>query len=278
VSTIIAIGGDEIGTLREDGSLKPVLADSVHREIIFRTGKKHPKILYIPTAKDDSEEYIVAFQKYYNSLGCAEIDVLRLIKERPSKKDIESKILSADVIYVNGGDTFRMIEIWKKHGIDKLLKRALHRGVIMTGHSAGAICWFTYGDSDSFGKEDDFRVTALGFVNALFCPHYDTDAFRRIGLREIMKKTPHLVALALDECAAIEIVDDNYRILTATPECRARRTYWMNGEYIIEEIEPSEDFQNLNTLLTKPLKSFSVNNELQKSQLESSDLNISEMV
>jgi len=124
MGTIIAIGGNEIGELQSDGSLEPVLTDAVHREIVAQTGKKHPKVLYIPTAKDDSEGYIAAFQQYYESLGCSQIDVLRLIRERPLKSDIESRILAADAVYVNGGDTFRMMEIWKRDGIDPILKEA----------------------------------------------------------------------------------------------------------------------------------------------------------
>jgi dipeptidase E len=252
MGTIIAIGGNEIGELQSDGSLAPVLTDAVHREIVTQTGKKHPRVLYIPTAKDDSEGYIAAFQQYYESLGCSQIDVLRLIRERPLKNDIESRILAADAVYVNGGDTFRMMEIWKRDGIDPILKEAFLKGIVMAGHSAGAICWFVDGDSDSFEKKRDFRVTALGTINAVLCPHYDTDPFRRTGLEKIMKRTPKLVAIALDECAAIEIIDDKYRILAATPTSKARRTYWENGQYIVQEIRPTRDFHDLQTLLTKP--------------------------
>jgi hypothetical protein len=67
-----------------------------------------------------------------------------------------------------------------------------------------------------------------------------------------MKRTPKLVAIALDECAAIEIIDDTYRILAATPTSKARRTFWEDGQYIIEEIRPTRDFQDLKTLLTRP--------------------------
>jgi len=251
MKTIIAIGGDEIGELQKDGTVKPVATESVHQEIIARTGKVNPRALYIPTAKDDSESYIAAFQRYYKKLGCGEVDVLRLIREKPTKKEIESKILTADIIYVNGGNTFRMMEIWKEHGIDNLLRKAYKKGAVMAGHSAGAICWFDYGDSDSFGKNKAYRVTALGIKNAVLCPHYDTQPFRGTGLKTIMKRTPDHVALALDECAAIEILDDKYKILAANPEAKARRCYWDKGEYIVEDIVP-EEFGNLSSLLAKP--------------------------
>jgi dipeptidase E len=252
VSTIIAIGGDEIGVLNRDGSPKPVLTDSIHREILKRTKKKSPKVLFIPTAKDDSEEYIEAFTQYYKSLGAGKIEVLKLLYAKPSKKDIKEMILSADVIYVNGGDTFRMIKTWKRTGVGKILKKAFDQDVVLAGHSAGAICWFSYGDSDAFGKKDDFRVTALGFVDAVFCPHYDTEVFRQSGLKKVMKETPHLVSLALDECAAIEIVDNRYRILTTDHPSKARRTYWLDGQYCVEEIKPAKEFNSLDTLLMKP--------------------------
>ncbi len=252
METIVAIGGEEVGVLRKNGTSRPILTKAAHQEILFRTGKHNPKVLYIPTAKDDLEEYIIGFQRFYEGLGCSEVDVLRLIRERPSREEIESKILSADAIYVNGGDTFRMMEIWKRHGVDKLLKKAYRKGIVMSGHSAGAICWFAEGDSDSFGTNRDFRVTALGIENGLLCPHYDTDWFRRRSLKKIMKRTPHLVAIALDECASIEIIDNQYRILSPSVKCKARRTYWLKGKYFVEEILPTEEFQSLKVLLTKP--------------------------
>ncbi len=251
MKTIIAIGGKEVGTLGKNGYLKKVVVDPFHRQILKRTGKQHPNVLYIPTAKDDSENYIAAFVKYYESLGCRKVEVLRLIRENPSRREICKKIASADAVYVNGGNTHRMMGLWKRYGVDHMLKRAYEQGTIMSGHSAGAICWFSYGDSDSFNKHRPFRVSAMGWIDAILCPHYDTEPIRQATLQKILKRTPGKVGLAIDECAALEIHNGQYRVLAVDVKSGARRTYWDQGNYIIEELPKKTQFESLSSLLKR---------------------------
>ena len=243
---IVALGG---GVFVEENKW-PAKMRPIHHEILALTGKQQPNVLYIPTAADDREERIDSFQKHYSKFGC-KVEVLRLINEHPSRSEIESKIASADVIYVTGGRTYHMLALWKKYGVDVLLKQAYQQGKVMAGHSAGMICWFAYGCSDSFSKSKPFRVTSMGIIQALACPHFDSEPVRQPALQKIMKRTPNLVAIALDEYAAIEIIDDSYRILTADPKAEARRTYWQKGKYCIEPIKPSQEFQSLKKLLSK---------------------------
>lgn len=233
-------------------NLMPAEVRPIHEEIIRLTGKQHPKVLYIPTAANDSEDRIKRFREYYGEeLGC-KVDVLRLLKGDSSRSEIKAKITSADAIYVTGGNTHRTIATWKRRGVDLLLKQAYQKGTVMAGHSAGAICWFAYGNSDSFYKKKPFKVTALGIFNALLCPHYDSEPVRQPALEKMMKRTHGMVAIALDEYAAMEIIDGKYRFLTANSSAKTRRTYWKSGRYVIEEIKPSKEFQNLESLLTKP--------------------------
>jgi dipeptidase E len=252
VATVIALGGAEIGDILPDGRLNPVASEKTHLEILARTKKKHPRVLYVPTAIDDSGGHIASFRQYYLSLGAGEVDVLRLIGEKPSSAKIKDKIFGADVVYVNGGNTYRMLKLWKRHGVDRMLKRAHRQGVIMSGYSAGAICWFRFGCSDSFYKKKPFKLTAMGMYRAVLCPHFDTESVRRPALKKIMARTPAMVSIALDENAAIELIDNRYRILTTQPTANARRTFWKNGRYVVEIIPPDGKFRDLETLLTKP--------------------------
>lgn len=217
----------------------PKVMQSIHERILALSGKNHSNVLFISTAAIDSEDRIKDFTKYYSGLG-AKVDVLRLIKEHPDKAGVKSKIESADIIYVTGGSTFRMIKTWKKYGVDDLLKQAYRHDTVLAGHSAGAICWFSYGNCDSFSKEKIFRVTAMGIFNALLCPHYDSEPHRQPALKKMMKRTYGMFAIALDEYAGIEIIDDKYKIIVAKPDAKARRIYWRNGKYIVEEIEPDK--------------------------------------
>jgi dipeptidase E len=252
MATFIGLSNwDEIG---KPHSSRAISAKHIHQEVLKRTGKEHPRVLYIPTAKEDREDYIDFFRKYYLGLGSSEVDVLRLLKDPPSKKEITDKIFSADAIYVNGGNTHRMLSTWKRLGVYTLLQQAHRQGIVMAGHSAGTVCWFKYVCSDSFYKKQPFKLTGMGVINAVVCPHYDSETVRQPALKKIMKRTPHLVAIALDDDAVIEIVNDTYRILTTVPTAKARRMFWKDGEYVIEEIQQTTAFKDLKALLIKPNK------------------------
>ena len=138
--TIVAIGGGKIGT-RE--------TLPIDREIIRLSNKKNPKFLFIPTARSDSEIYWKRVRKYFGDFLKCKTEVLFLIKEKPSRKQIRSKISSADIIYVGGGNTLQMMRIWRRLGVDKLLIAAYEMGTVLAGISAGSICWFDSGHSDS---------------------------------------------------------------------------------------------------------------------------------
>ncbi|MCA9460353.1 MAG: Type 1 glutamine amidotransferase-like domain-containing protein, partial [Nanoarchaeota archaeon] len=120
----------------------------INKRILEMTNKNLPKILFIPTASCDAFAYWENFEKHFNKLG-GKSDVLFLIKEKPTKKEIENKILNSDAIYIGGGNTLMMMKLWRKLGIDKLLLKAYKKGIVLSGLSAGSICWFKYGTSDS---------------------------------------------------------------------------------------------------------------------------------
>ena len=84
------------------------------------------------------------------------------------------------------------------------------------------------------------------------CPHYDTEPVRQPALKKILKRTPQLVGIALDELSAIEVVDGKYRILTADKTAKAQKAYWQNEKYVLEEIKESKTLKDLNTFITKP--------------------------
>jgi dipeptidase E len=139
---IVAIGGGEIGRPGYE-----VETQAIDEEIIKLTGKKNPLVLFIPTASSDSREYVSVFQEHFGKRLSCRTDVLYLTN-KISKDKIEKKVLSTDVIYVGGGNTLRMMTIWRKLGVDAILKKAWEKGIVVTGISAGAICWFDYGHSD----------------------------------------------------------------------------------------------------------------------------------
>ena len=243
MKTIVAIGG---------GELKDLETLPIDRAIVRLSKKKRPRALFIPTASNDAAGYWETFQFVYGEkLGC-ETDVLFLIRERLSKKQIEEKVLSADIIYVGGGNTIRMLRIWKKYGVDKLLRRAYEKGVILSGLSAGAIAWFRYGSSDSRrfmknGKQAEsfMRVSALGFLPLTISPHHIREKkLRDPGIKEMMLRTSG-VALALDDNSAILVQNDRFEILRSKPGVGIKKVFRKDGKIETELLKDSGTFEEL---------------------------------
>jgi dipeptidase E len=243
---LIAIGGGEIG---RPG--KPIETLAIDKEIIKQSGKKHPKLLFIGTATKDWESYPETVKKYFGKkLGC-EVDVLLTVKEKPSLKTIKDKILGTDIVYVGGGNTLFMIRKWKQLGIDKVLLEAYKKGVIMSGLSAGANCWFAYCTSDSRmitdpTFKDYIRVKGLGWYNIIISPHHITEKKRKPGLIKQIKRHGG-IGLALDDFTALEIIDDKFRIIVSKPQAKAYKVYKKNGKVLYEEI-PKNKFYPLAAL------------------------------
>jgi dipeptidase E len=253
---IIAIGGGEMGGPKEDGfGNHPVETTPIDKEILKLTGKTKPKLLFIPTASYDSPEYLKVIKEHFLDIGCGEVAALNLSDKSLTKGQIENRILSSDAIYVGGGNTLRLMTIWRRMDVDKMLKKAYNKGIVLSGLSAGSICWFRFGNSDSrkftSGSDKLIKVTGLGFINALNCPHYDTETARQDDLKRMMKTTPEVVAIALDNCTALEVIEGKYRVVRSKPMAKARKAYWKNSKYILEEIEVSNNFKDLSLLLSK---------------------------
>lgn len=243
---IIAIGG---------GELKDLDTLSIDEEVVRLTGKKNPKALFIPTASRDAEGYWQTFRQLYGErLGC-KTDVLKLVSENPSAETIKEKILGSDLIYVGGGNTQMMLEKWKELGVDGLLKQAYRRGIILSGLSAGAICWFKYGCSDApkFKDEKDLsliRINGLGLVKLTMSPHHIREGHRDEGLARIMKTTSG-VGIGLDDNCALEIVDGTYRFIASKPGAGAKRVYYKDNKLVVKKMSASENYFLLDKLLKK---------------------------
>ncbi len=236
---LIAIGGGEIG---RPGTKVETLA--IDKEIIKLTGKKHPKLLFIPTATKDWPGYVEAVQKYFGKkLGC-KISTLLVVSEKPGFKLIREKILGADVIYVGGGNTLQMLKWWRRLGIDKVLWEAHKKGIVISGLSAGAICWFKFGTSDSrMISNPNFkgyiRVKGLGWYNLTFSPHHIREKQRKAELiKQIIKHGG--VGLALDDFAAIEFIDNKFKIITSKQFAKAHKVYIKDKKLFYAEIEKNK--------------------------------------
>jgi dipeptidase E len=156
-------------------------SDRLYDYILGLTGKERPRLLYVPTAVAEDADSIVMFYERFRDR--AELSHLRTFPWPPA--GLRELILSQDAIDVSGGNTANMIAIWRVHGIDELLREAWVNGVVLWGASAGMICWFEAGVTDSFGPQLE-GMECLGFLPGSACPHYDGEERRRPRYRELI--------------------------------------------------------------------------------------------
>lgn len=177
---------------------------ALDRFALSLTGKHRPKVCYLATAAGDSSEFIEGF--YANIGPLAEVTHLPLFL--PPFRDPAETLLAQDLIYVSGGSTSNMLTVWRLHGIDELLTRALHSGTILYGSSAGGICWFEGGITDSLTFDGSLRplMNGLGFLRGSHSPHFDNGQRRAeyeamVGIGELPD------GVGVDEFAAVHYVN-----------------------------------------------------------------------
>ena len=191
---IIAIGGGGFGRNPGDGIIE--------KYIINQSEKETPNICFIPTATGDNEAYKVNFYSTFSQLNCTPSH-LDFFKRTP---DLEELFFSQDIVFVGGGNTKSMLAVWKDWGLVKILKEAYEGGTIMCGVSAGAICWFEYGITDSW--EDELKIiNCLGFVSGSCCPHYDEEPKRKPSLNNFLNEGTLENCNAIDGGCALHIKD-----------------------------------------------------------------------
>ena len=141
-----------------------------------------PRLLWVGTASAESLEYTLLVHDALRDRA----DVRRVDFFPWPPENLRELVLSQDVIVVGGGNTANMLAIWRVHGFDGLLREAWEQGTVLTGVSAGMICWFEAGVTDSFGPQLAGMPDGLGFLPGSACPHYDGEERRRPVYRKLV--------------------------------------------------------------------------------------------
>jgi dipeptidase E len=202
------------------------------------TGKKRPKLLYLPTASADSPSGIIAWFR-----SCAPLDVDPLAQESfiaSSRQTAswEDVLLSVDGIVASGGNTLNQQAIWKAQGIDVILRQAWERGIVLGGASAGSLCWFEEGTTDSRPKQLT-TVQCLGFLKGSHCPHYDREPDRRPLYRKLIAAGEMKPGYACDNDAGIYFENaDVKRVVAARAGAKAYYVSASGGEAVERPLEP----------------------------------------
>lgn len=188
------------------------------RYFVALTGKPNPKVCLLPTAQGDAAESIVSYYDIMNQLECRPRH-LRLFQ--PSRvNDFEEYLMDMDAIYVGGGNTLNMLAIWKDQAIDKVLHKAWQKGIVLGGGSAGAICWFQQGCTDSRpGKLT--ALDCLGWLPDSACPHFNEEK-RRVAYRQMILDGNLKDGIAIDEGVGVLFENTKLvRVVSVLPKARA---------------------------------------------------------
>ncbi|MFE4239853.1 Type 1 glutamine amidotransferase-like domain-containing protein [Peribacillus butanolivorans] len=225
---IIALGGGGF-SMEPDNPLLDLY-------ILKQVMKSKPKICFIPTASGDSDNYISRYYNFFNEQNCKPSH-LSLFK--PPTRELDSFILEKDIVYVGGGNTKNLLTLWKEWGLNDILKRAWNQGVILAGVSAGSICWFEEGVTDSFGDGLE-PIKCLGFLKGSNCPHYDGEIERRPAYHKLVESNKIQSGIATDDGVAIHYKEQEIsKIVSSRPNAKA---YRVSFERKVKETELQTEF------------------------------------
>lgn len=242
---IVAISGGNNSDIKKNGLPQIYEQEEIDREIISLTNKNNPNVLFVSHASDEKFE-IPGYNKIVSTYGKMYSCPVRLLSIDMLKDSLLTRSLVdwADIIYVGGGNTRKMIELWRQYNFDELLKTACIEGKVLCGISAGANCWFSYSCSDYLQMDLNdpdapyMILDGLCMVDLIFNPHANYKG-RLEGIRDILKLNEKM-GLSLSNNMAIEIVDEDYKLIegisSGGEEKFAILGYWKDGNYYTEEV------------------------------------------
>jgi peptidase E len=225
---IVALGGASLQPGSTHGPL--------HQYLLDLTGEAYPRVCFLGTASGDDPAYIAAFYGWFARRSQA--THLGLFDRRVG--DIAAFIGEHDLVYVGGGNTANMLAVWRTHGVDTALRDAWQAGVILAGPSAGAVCWFEGGTTDSFSPALDALDDGLRLLPGSFCPHYDSESSRRPRYHELVGSGALPAGYAADDDVGLLFSGTSLsEVVGVMPESRAFRVQRAaNGGVDEESIRP----------------------------------------
>jgi peptidase E len=229
---IIPIGGG--GFYRDPENL------ALEKYLIRQSGADHARVAFVPTASGEPDHYVASFYAAFLKLGCRP-SVLSFFKRTP---DLRPFLLQQDVIYVGGGNTKSLLAVWRDWGVAEILREAWQSGIVLTGVSAGAICWFEQGLTDSFS--DGLRpLECLGFLPGSCCPHFDGEAQRRPSYHRLLAAGEIGAGVAIEDWTGVHYIGSEiHKVISSKRAARAYRMRVAHGSVqevpFMAELLPAE--------------------------------------
>lgn len=246
---IVAIGGGQVFVPcqpPETLAIDEYIVSLAQQNLSLAGLKRKPRVLFIPTASGDDLGYCNTIYTLYElRLGC-NYNHLRLLAERLTADEIRHRISWADIIYVGGGNTLRMMRAWRRRGVDEELKAAYNDGTVMCGLSAGAICLFDAGISDSRKGSNPINwkpilVKGLGLIPGVCCPHYDSEGkWRKPACREMLRYHHSSVIIALEDLCALHVDGNGHYNTVSYANQRCYHISWQEGRIIPQNIHAGD--------------------------------------
>jgi dipeptidase E len=204
------------------------------------TGKPRPKLLYLPTASADSANGVISWYRNCAPLNVEASHQISFIASTQQEKTWEEVFLSVDGIVCSGGNTLNQQAIWKAQGIDVILRQAWERGIVLGGASAGSLCWFEEGTTDSRPKELS-KVDCLGLLKGSHSPHYDAEPGRRPLYQKLILSGAMKPGYACDNDAGIYFEDNTVKRVVSTKLTAKVYYVSLEGGKIVEKVmEPEQ--------------------------------------
>jgi dipeptidase E len=215
--------------------------------ILGQCKKDRPNVCFIPTASGDSQDYI---DRFYRSMGQLNCTASHLSLFRGQTEDIEGFVMKQDTIYVGGGNTRNLITLWKDWGLDQILFKAYQHGIIMAGISAGSLCWFEQGVTDSIpGRLSS--LNCLGILKGSNCPHYDGEPNRRPSYHQLMENNQIKPGLATEDGVAAHFVNEQFiECVSSHPDKQAYVVTLEKGK-AVEQVIPAHYLGGIATIIRR---------------------------
>ncbi|AGC77247.1 peptidase E [Nonlabens dokdonensis] len=202
------------------------------------TGKENPKICFLPTASGDSPYYINYWYEICSGLKIEPKVMEVWINSSSQNESFEEKLLKMDAIIVGGGNTLNMLAIWKAQKIDIALRKAYDKGIVIAGGSAGSLCWFNAGTTDSRPKKLSI-VKGLGFLEFSHCPHYSSEKTRKPLYHKNILEKKLTNGYACDDNSGILFINGKaIKSLSTDAKSFSYYVYEKDGEIIEEKLIP----------------------------------------
>ncbi len=188
-------------------------------------GKPNPRLLFVGTAGGDSDYFFRLTTNHFIELG---VLPHTLSFFNPVPANLTDHVCSFDAIWVGGGNTRSMLAVWKEWGMDKALLAAYDKGILLGGSSAGGLCWFNEGTTDSWAGDLRAIKGCLGILPHSHCPHYDGEEKRRPTYHNMVANGELSAGYAVDDGAAVHFI--NGKLEKALTLQHGKTAYWVEKD------------------------------------------------